>query len=65
AQAQAGDIVTLADGEGHVEIVDHISGSTIYTFGSHETGTKTSEVNTSLSYWTGGAYQWVGPGSGQ
>ena len=59
--ATTGDIVTLADGQGHVEIVDHISGSMIYTFGSHETGSKTSEISSPVSYWTGGAYRWVGP----
>jgi hypothetical protein len=59
-QASAGDIVTTAE---HVEIVDHIQGSTVYTFGSHETGTKTGNVTTSKSYWTGGAYHWTGPGS--
>jgi hypothetical protein len=59
-QAQAGDIVTTSE---HVEIVDHIQGNTVYTFGSHETGTKTGQVTTSKSYWDGGAYRWTGPGS--
>lgn len=39
-EAQPGDIVTKA---GHVEIVDHIDGSKLYTFGSHHTGTRTIE----------------------
>lgn len=60
AQAQPGDIVTLYE---HVEIVDHVSGSTIYTFGSHETGTQTGEITSPISYWDK-AYRWTGPGSG-
>lgn len=59
AQAQAGDIVTTSE---HVEIVERVSGSAIYTFGSHHTGTQTGEVNTSLDYWSA-AYRWTGPGS--
>lgn len=59
-QAKAGDIVTTSE---HVEIVDHIQGDTVYTFGSHETGTKTGQVTTSKGYWTSGAYHWTGPGS--
>lgn len=61
AKAQPGDIVTLP---GHVEIVDHVSGGTVYTFGSHETGTKTGPATTPSSYWTDGAWHWTGPGSG-
>ena len=59
SQAQAGDIVTLSE---HVEIVDHVSGSTVVTFGSHHTGTQTGQITTPTSYWTG-AYHWTGPGS--
>ncbi len=69
SQAQAGDIVTFYSdvggySDGHVEIVDHVSGNTIYTFGSHYTGSKTSQTTTDISYWNGGAYRWTGPGSG-
>lgn len=60
SQAQPGDIVTLP---GHVEIVDQVNGSSITTFGSHETGTQTGTVTSSTSYWTDGAWQWVGSGS--
>jgi len=59
---QPGDIVVRTTE--HVEIVDHYDPSTktLYTFGSHETGTQTSKVSTSLSDWTG-AYSYVGPQS--
>lgn len=60
-QATAGDIVTTQD---HVEIVDHVSGNTVYTFGSHETGTQTGPVTSSTGDWTYGAWRWTGPGSG-
>jgi lysophospholipase L1-like esterase len=56
--AKAGDIVTT---EEHVEIVDHVRGSTVYTFGSHHTGTKTGLISTT-SYFTE-AFRWTGPGS--
>jgi hypothetical protein len=58
-QATTGDIVTLDE---HVEIVDHISGSSIYTFGAHYTGTKIGEVSSPVTSW-GDAYKWIGPGS--
>jgi hypothetical protein len=59
---QAGDIVTTSE---HVEIVDHYDASThtLYTFGSHYTGTQTGPVSAGLGYYTG-AYEWTGPGSG-
>ncbi|MGC1177053.1 MAG: phage tail tip lysozyme [Candidatus Saccharimonadales bacterium] len=59
ASAQAGDIVTTSE---HVEIVDHVQGSTVYTFGAHDTGLKIGGINTSTNYWTG-AWHWTGPGS--
>lgn len=58
-QTRAGDIVTTSE---HVEIVERVSGNTIYTFGSHHTGTQTGEVDTPLDYWSA-AYRWTGPGS--
>jgi hypothetical protein len=60
---QAGDIVTV--GTDHVEIVDHYDASSglLYTFGSHATGQKTSEISSTPAYWTGGAYRYIGPGS--
>ncbi len=60
-QATAGDIVTTPE---HVEIVDHVAGSTIYTFGSHHTLAKTGLINTSLSNWVSGAWRWTDPGGG-
>lgn len=61
AQVQPGDIVTTSD---HVEIVDHYSASAglLYTFGSHDTGTTTGEISSTLSYWSG-AYRYTGPES--
>ena len=64
AQALPGDIVTQQDGTGHVEIVDHVSGNTIYTFGERSTGSVASRISQPLSGWTGGAYRWTVPGSG-
>jgi len=61
---QPGDVVTIGPDD-HVEIVDHYvaSSDTLYTFGSHETGTRTSQVTSSLhDPWTG-AYRYIGPGS--
>ena len=55
-QAQPGDIVTKPD---HVDIVDHVQGSTVYTFGSHAPGVKTGPSTTDKSYWTG-AFHWSG-----
>jgi Phage tail lysozyme len=60
---QPGDVVVI-DGE-HVEIVDHYDAATgtLYTFGSHETGTQTGEVTSTLNNpWTA-AYRYIGPGS--
>jgi hypothetical protein len=60
--AQPGDIVTLVDATGHVEVVDHVSGGTIYTMGARETGTKDSVVSNPISMWKY-AWKWTGPGS--
>jgi hypothetical protein len=60
SQAVPGDIVTTPE---HVEIVDHVQGSTIYTFGSHHTGSKTGQITTPTTYWSTGAWHWTGPGS--
>ena len=60
SQAKAGDIVTSS---GHVEIVDHVSGGTVYTFGAHNTGEKIGGTSFDTSYFTGGAWRWAGPGS--
>jgi hypothetical protein len=57
AQAQPGDVVTKADGTGHVEIVEQVSGQNITTFGSHYTGSATGSVASTISYWIG-AYHW-------
>jgi hypothetical protein len=58
---QPGDVVTIGADE-HVEIVDHYdtTSNLLYTFGSHETGTQTGQVSSTLSGWTG-AYRYVGP----
>jgi N-acetylmuramoyl-L-alanine amidase len=66
AQAQAGDIVTTnagggSVGDGHVEIVDHVSNGIVYTFGSHYTGATTGPASAPASYWTQGAWRWMGP----
>lgn len=62
AVVQTGDIVVI--GTEHVEIVDYYDSGNqlLYTFGSHHTGAKTSEISSSLSNWTG-AYRYIGPGS--
>jgi hypothetical protein len=65
SQAQPGDVVTLSDATGHIEVVDHVSGDTVYTFGARETGTKDSAISQPASAWTGGAFEWTGTGSGQ
>lgn len=59
---QSGDVVTREDD--HVEIVDHYDPTTrkLYVFGAHKTGDKTSQKITELSYWTGGAYRYIGIG---
>ena len=63
AEVRPGDVVVKA--AEHIEIVDHYDASTgsLYTFGSHDTGTMTGEITTRLSDWTG-AYTYIGPGSG-
>ncbi len=58
---RAGDIVTQ-DPNVHVEIVDHSSGGTIYTFGSHAPGEKTGPQSWKPSDWSA-AYRYVGPGA--
>lgn len=71
SQAQAGDIVTSNNGDGtsspgtdgHVEIVEYVSGNMIYTFGSHSTGTKTGQISSPLSGWNEGAWRYTGPGT--
>jgi hypothetical protein len=64
SSVQPGDVVTQGTNT-HVEIVDHYdsSSNTLYTFGSHASGQRTSEVSSTPSYWTGGAYRYIGPGS--
>lgn len=62
SQAQPGDIVTLSNATGHVEVVDHVSGNTMNTFGTREVGTAASPLQEPVSYWTH-AYRWTGPGS--
>lgn len=61
SNAQVGDVVV--EGSEHVEIVEDHNGSTMHTFGSHHTGTQTSEGPTdSTDAWTG-AYRYIGKGS--
>lgn len=56
---QPGDVLT--QGSDHVEIVNSYSGGgTVSTFGSHKTGTQTSQVQSDTSIWDG-AYRYVGP----
>lgn len=61
SQATAGDIVTRPD---HVEIVDHVSGSTVYTDGSHFPGPggQTGPTSPGMGYYTM-AFTWTGPTS--
>lgn len=55
-----GDVLTR--GSYHIEIVDHyMGGSNVFTFGSHETGTRTSLISQPLSSWAA-AYRYIGPG---
>jgi hypothetical protein len=61
-QAKPGDIVTLSDATGHVEIVDHVEGASIVTFGTRETGTPASRSVTSIHTWNH-AWHWTGPGA--
>jgi hypothetical protein len=63
SSVQPGDIVTEASE--HTEIVDsYTPGSdTIMTFGAHETGQQDGEIPYPISFWTGGAFRYVGPGS--
>ncbi|HEY1835802.1 MAG TPA: hypothetical protein VGG13_03195 [Candidatus Saccharimonadales bacterium] len=65
SHAQPGDVVTLADSTGHIEVVVQVGKSSIETFGSHETGKRTSEVSVSMpiSYWLY-AWHWTGPIAG-
>lgn len=58
SQVQPGDIATIP---GHVEIVDHYNAATktLYTFGSHQTGTQTNEIHT-VNYFKN-YYTWTGP----
>jgi Beta-lactamase enzyme family len=58
---QAGDVVTVGSNT-HVEVVDHYSSGTVYTFGSHAPGVKTGPATSSDSAWTG-AYRYIGPGN--
>jgi hypothetical protein len=64
SDAQPGDVVTVGT-DTHVEIVDHYDSSSgiVYTFGSHAPGQTTSGVSSPSSYWTGGAYKYIGPTS--
>ena len=72
SEAQAGDIVTSNSGDGystpgtdgHVEIVEYVSGNTVYTFGSHSPGKQTGTISSNESGWNGGAWRYVGPGQG-
>lgn len=61
ANANPGDIVTLDDAPGHVEVVDHVANGTVYTFGTRQTGTPASSASGPVSGWTF-AYHWTGPG---
>jgi hypothetical protein len=61
SSVQAGDVVTIASD--HVEIVDHYdkSAGKLYVFGSHQTGSKTGPITTTLGYWDA-AYRYIGSG---
>ena len=56
SEARPGDIVTHP---GHVEIVDSVSNGKVNTFGSHQTGRKTSPSQSSVSAWVS-AFRWGG-----
>ena len=62
SQIAPGDIVT--QGTDHVEIVYNYNPTSgvLETFGSHETGTKTGVVDSTLSSWTN-AFRYIGSGS--
>jgi hypothetical protein len=60
SSAQPGDIATSSE---HTEIIDHVSGSTVYTFGAHDTGSKDGPDTYPTSFFNGGAWHWTGPGS--
>jgi N-acetylmuramoyl-L-alanine amidase len=63
-QIQPGDIVQ--PDTGHVEIIDHVSGNTLYTFGAHDANTSqplqvgpiTWPKSSGFTYW-----HYIGPGS--
>jgi hypothetical protein len=64
SSVQPGDVVTVSSV--HVEIVDHYDSSSglLYTFGAHDTGQADGEISSSPNYWSGGAFRYIGPGSG-
>ena len=60
-----GDVVTVGSNT-HVEIVVdpyNTSTNTVTSFGSHAPGQQTGPDTSAASYWTGGAYRYIGPGS--
>jgi hypothetical protein len=61
---QPGDVVTEGS-DTHVEIVESYNSSTntLTTFGSHAPGQTTGPDTSVPSYWTGGAYKYIGPTS--
>ncbi len=67
SQLQPGDLIQpAAEAGGHVEIVDHVKGGTIYTFGAHQSGVPQPDQVSPASFQpaTGDLYlHWIGQGS--
>ena len=62
SQAQAGDVIEPEPG--HVEIIDHIAGHTVYTFGAHSADRPQPQQVGPDSFQAGGTYwRYIGPGS--
>ncbi len=63
-QLAPGDLIQ--PNTGHVEIVDHVSGSTIFTFGAHQPGVPQPDQVNATSYENSPDYvflRYIGPGS--
>jgi cell wall-associated NlpC family hydrolase len=64
-QVQPGDLIQ--PDPGHVEIIDHVQGNTIYTFGAHTANTDQADQVGPVTYAIASGYvylHYIGPGSG-